>query len=56
VFEAAKVEVVTLTSALPDGSSACRMEGTTEVHYLAGTNPDKMDERFWRATAVSPDI
>lgn len=55
VFQALGAEVTAITSALPDGSAEVRREGIAEAHYLAGTTPDRMDERFWRATAAAFD-
>jgi glycosyltransferase involved in cell wall biosynthesis len=52
VFEELGVEVVSLTTALPDGSAGRRQEGLADVHYL---EPRQTGRDFWIAAAAAFD-
>ncbi|WP_374646073.1 glycosyltransferase family 4 protein [Tabrizicola sp.] len=52
VFSELGIEVVSLTTALPDGSPGRRQEGIADVHYLA---PRRVDDSFCKATAAEFD-
>ncbi|MFC3087415.1 glycosyltransferase family 4 protein [Tabrizicola soli] len=49
-------EVVVLTAELPEGGGAVEQEDGAEIHYLAGTPPEKKGGRFWQNSATAFDL
>lgn len=56
VFRELGHEVIILTTARPNGQSEVKETEDATIHFLPNTTPNKLNDKFWRASAQAFDL